>query len=138
MAQETKVSRSVSITGGGVTVGGVSEQVSVDNLATFKKAIPANTVNVQLVKPDVTFANIRAIAIVANKDATVCTNAASTGSPTETLVLKANKMLHWMNGDPDTTKFLSADVANWYVTTGGEETLLTILVAEDATPALTE
>lgn len=138
MASETKVTRSVSITGGGVTVGGVSEQVSVDNLASFKKLIPANTTNAQLVKPDVTFANIKVIAIVANKDMTVCTNAASTGAPTETLSLKANKMLHWMFGDPAANKWLSANVTDWYVTTGGEDTLLTILIAEDATPVLSE
>jgi hypothetical protein len=136
MAQESVITRTVNLNGGGVTIGGVSEKILTDSVETFKKAIPANTTNGRVVKPRVTLDNCKALGIMASKDCTVKTN--STSSPQETLTLKANKMLHWMYGDPDANKFLADDVTDWYVTTGGEDTLLQILNGEDATPVLTE
>lgn len=134
MAGESKLNRNISISGGGVTVGGVTEQIEVDNIQTFSKTIPKNLTDAVVQKPEVDFSECKLMAIVASKDCTVKTN--STISPAETLELKANRPLHWIEGDPTANKFLSVDVTVWYVTTGGEDTLLKIIIGEDGTPGI--
>ena len=137
MAGEAGVSWSSSITGGGVTLTG-RKVLPINNPSTFKQIIPANSTNAQITKPDVTLANCQLMAIGASQDCTVTTNAASTGSPQETLALKKDAPLSWKTGDPSANKFLSGNVTDWYVTTGGTATLLTIIIAEDSSPTITE
>lgn len=137
MSNESKVTRSVNISGGGVTVGGVTETILVDNVATFSKIIPAGSVNIQLVRPDVTIANCKAMAIGANKACSVCTNAASTGSPQDEIDLVANKPLSWLTGDPTANKFLAGNVTDWYVTCT-DDTFLKIIIGEDSTPGVSD
>lgn len=134
MAGESRVTRSTQVNGGGVTAGGVSQEVLVDNIQTFKKTIPIGT-NVQLVRPEVTLANVKAMSICATQDSTVKTNSSS--SPQETLTLKANVVMSWLTGDPSANKFLAGDVTDWYVTNAVAMTL-TIIIGEDSTPSLSD
>lgn len=140
MAGEVTLVRQSSIQVGGVAVTG-RKTLPVNAPGTFRQKIPANQTDVQLKKPKCTLADNKVQAISADKDCTVKTNSTS-GTAVEgtndIMVLKANVPLEWIDGDPANKKFLTADVANWYVTTGAEATTLTIIICDDATPTVTE
>lgn len=135
MAGENVINRTQSLTGGGVTVGGVTEAATADNVNVFKKTIPANSTNARIDFP-ITLDTLIAIGIVANKDVTVKTN--STSSPADTLTLAANKPLIYVASDPDDNLFLSADVTSLYVTTGAAATEVKIVAGVNSTPVLSD
>lgn len=133
MAGEAKITRSVNISGGGVSIGGVTESVNVDHVKVFQKALPANLTDGRVTLA-VDVSEVSVMAMQANKDTTVKTN--STSSPVDTPNLTANKARHWFVGDDVANKFLSADVTDFYFSTGGEETIVKIIIGQDSTPVL--
>lgn len=130
MAGEVKFNRSQTLTGAGISIGGISEQLSVNNPQCVQLEIAASQTNYQLLEPDVDLNTCICMAIIANKACTVKTN--STSDPDDTLSLAANVPLIWMSGDLDAAKFLSANVSNWYITTGNTVTTLKILIGNNA------
>lgn len=136
MSGEQQIRRQLTVSGGGISLGGSAEVQSVDVPGPFQKEFPANATNVEVTLPTVNLLTCVEMAIVATKDCTVKINSTS-ATGTELLELKAGKMLQWFLGDPVSNKFLAVDVTKWYVTTGAEATTLKILVAHDATPSFT-
>lgn len=136
MAGEAKITRSTTVQGGGLSVGGVQETLLSDSVKTFSKEFPANLTDGRVVFP-IDVSEVKAMAIIANKDCTIETNATD-ASGGETLLLKANKALNWVLGDLAANKFLTIDVTDLYVTTGAESTVLKLIVGQDSTPALTD
>ena len=126
------INRSQSISGFGVSIGGISQTISAEGGEVYDGSIAASQTNVEIAIPDVDLATCTCMAIIADKDTTVKTN--STGAPDNTLSLKANVPLFWMTGDLAGNKFLTINVTKWYVTTGAATTKLKILIASDATP----
>lgn len=126
------INRSQSLSGFGISIGGVSQTVAVEGGEVFDGTIAASQTNVEVSTPDVDLTTCTVMAIVADKDCTVKTN--STSAPDDTLVLKANIPLTWITGDLADNKFLTADVTKWYVTTGAAATKLKILIGSDPTP----
>lgn len=117
----------------GITIGGDAEQeISGDlEVASPGVSVAANQTNYEI-DWVLTFANLKAVAIVADQDCTVKTN--STSSPAETLTLKANQALVWRENDPAAMHFLSVNLTKIYVT---NTTALTIKFGhvQDITPA---
>ena len=132
MSGEQVFRRQLTVTGGGASLGGTGEQILVDSPGAFIKDFPANGADIEITLPTVNLTTCQVMAVVANKDCTLKTNS-TTG--TDVLNLKAGKMLQWFVGDPVGNKFLTADVAKWFLTTGAEATTLKILVGHDATPS---
>ena len=126
------VNRSMSVSGLGITLGGVSEIVPAEGGEIFDGAIAANAVDLEISTPDVDLLTCTVMAISADKDCTIKTN--STSTPGDTILVKANKLLSWFSGDLAGDKFLTVDVTKWYVTTGGAATKLKILIVSDPTP----
>ncbi len=126
------INRSQSLSGFGISIGGVSQTVAVEGGEVFDGTIAASQTNVEVSTPDVDLTTCSVMAIVADKDCTVKTN--STSAPDDTLALKANIPLTWITGDLADNKFLTADVTKWYVTTGAAATKLKILIGSDPTP----
>lgn len=126
------ITRSQSINGGGLSLGGITQTISANAVEIFDDTISANQTNAQVLTPDVDLTTCTVMAIVADKDCTVKTNNSTT--PDDTLALKANVPLSWMTGDLADNKFLTEDVTIWYVTTGASATKLKILIGSDATP----
>lgn len=126
------ITRSASISGFGINLGGITQTIAVEGGEVYDGSIAASQTNLEIAIPDVDLTTCTVMAIVADKDTTVKTN--STSAPDDTLALKANVPLTWMTGDLADNKFLSADVTKWYVTTGAATTKLKILIGSDATP----
>jgi hypothetical protein len=75
---------------------------------------------------------IQSILITADQDLTLKTN--SSGSPDDTIALKAGIPFHWIKNSGITLPF-AADVTNWYVTNAsGVATTLKIRALVEATP----
>lgn len=134
MAQEFEAIRSQTLKIGGLSIGPVSQTKIGDAVQGFKKLIPANSANARVTLP-VDVSTVKAAGIVANQDCTIKTN--STSTPTDTLALQANAAILWQTGDP-TALFLTADVTDFYITTGGTATLVQFAACTDSTPVLTE
>jgi hypothetical protein len=117
---------------GGLTIGGTVATVSADTIIAFQKTFPIGT-NVEADINLIVVANAVLLSIESSADATVKTN--STGSPTDTLNLKAGQPLIWQTNDPAGAKFLSGDVTKIYVTNTAVTTLK-IGVLQDTTPVL--
>lgn len=127
-----KVTRSMVVSGLGISLGGISESQDLNGGEIFDDTILANQTDVEISTPDVDLTTCSLMAVIADKDCTLKTN--STSTPDDTLALKANKLLSWFTGDLAGDKFLTADVTKWYVTTGPSATKLKILIGSDATP----
>ena len=126
------INRSQSLSGFGVSIGGITQTISANAGGVFDDTIAANQTNLQIDLPLVDLTTCTVMAVVADKDCTLETNSGT--SPTDTLALKANVPLSWMTGDLADNKFLSADVTAWFITTGAAATKLKILIASDGTP----
>jgi hypothetical protein len=126
-----KLTRSIQI--GGITIGGLVETILSDGQVQNQKTVPASSTNAEF-DVAVTIANVKAIALWADKDCTVKTN--STSVPDETLALKANSPMVWSSTDPVAGKFITHDITKLYVTTGAADTLLKFGAAVDSTPVL--
>lgn len=126
------ITRSQSVSGFGVNIGGITQTVAVNAGGVFDDTIAANQTNLQIDLPLVDLTTCTVMAVVADKDCTLETNSGS--SPTDTLALKANVPLTWITGDLADNKFLSADVTGWFITTGASTTKLKILIGSDGTP----
>lgn len=136
MAGEQIMSRSQSVTGGGMTVGGGSAQtILVDNINTFQKIVPAGSSNAQFHCP-IKVCRVRGLTIKASKACTVKTNDAT--EPDETITLVAGVSRNWFFGDPDGSRFVTIDVTDIFVTptNAGEAPLLQIVNGGDSTPGL--
>jgi hypothetical protein len=125
-----KVIRSVIF--GAVQVGGVQETVLADLGVPFSKQIPANTTNGEA-DIVVTVANVKAAALVADKDCTIKTN--STSAPDNTFAMKANQPLIWAKDDP-IALFLTVNLTKLFITTGAAATIVKFVAAVDATPVI--
>lgn len=138
MAGEAKAKISRSLTVGGLTIGGVVGSFPSDGAIVFQKEIPANSTNARITIP-VDVSTVIAAGMDVNKDADIYTNAPSTSSspaPTDSFVpQRANKAIIWSQGDA-AALFLTADVTDIYITTGGEATLFKLGCAVDTTPVL--
>lgn len=126
------------LTVGGITIGGGDPIEIVADIESATPGpngdgivVPADSTNYEI-DVTLTLANAKAYGICADKDCTVKTN--SSGSPTETLTLKANHALIWRENDPSTMHFLSANITKIYVTCTAE-TKIKFGHASDITPA---
>lgn len=126
------INRSASISGFGISIGGVSQTISVEGGEIFDGSVAASQTNLEIATPNVDLTTASVMAIVADKDCTVKTN--STSAPDDTLALKANIPLSWMTGDLAANKFLTVNVIKWFITTGASVTKLKILIGSDPTP----
>lgn len=126
------VTRSMTVSGLGISLGGVSETVAAEGGEIFDASFAANATNIEIATPNVDLTTASVMAVIADKDCTLKTN--STSAPDDTLVLKANKLLSWFVGDLDGDKFLTANVVKWFITTGPTATKLKILIVSDPTP----
>lgn len=128
--QTARVSKSVSI--GGITIGGIVASVVGDTAIVFQKAFPIGT-NVEADVNLIDVSRVTIAAIESSTDCTVLTN--STGSPDDTLTLKANQPLIWRTNDPAGALFLTVDVTKIYVTNAAA-TVIKLAVLQDTTPVI--
>lgn len=126
--QNARVTRALV---GGISVGGTVQTIPANSQIAFQETIAINQTNHEI-DIAVTLANVQAMALEANQDCSVKTN--STGSPQETISLKANTPLIWVLGDLAAAKFFAGDITKFYVTTGGVATIFKFLAFMDQTP----
>jgi hypothetical protein len=134
--QSNRVTRSATI--GGITIGGTVQTVLANGAVTFSQTIGTVTNGVIDITVDTT--TVQLMAIEADNDCDVYTNAASGGSYDDHLVLKARQPLIWATGDPAALKFMTGDdsdhiVTVFYITTT-TATLLKFAAAVDNTPVI--
>jgi len=134
MAGEFTFTVKRTVTGFGKSNGTVEQTVKCDGGAPISKTIPANTTNGRItVGIDITKTKVLSIETSQNCD--IYTNAPSTGSPAQHLVMLANLAKTWVTGD-DASLFITTTVTDLYITTGGTATNLSIIEGHDATPVL--
>jgi len=98
----------------GISIGGDAEQSITGDLEVAGSiAVSADQTNKEI-DWAFTLANAKAYAICADQDCTVKTN--DSGTPQETLTLKANQALVWRENDPSTMHFLSGNLTQIFVT----------------------
>lgn len=117
---------------GGLTIGGTVSTVAADTFVGGSKTFPIGT-NVEWDLNLIDISQIVLVAIEASTDTTVKTN--SSGSPTDTLSLKANVPLIWQTGDPAGQMFLSGDATKFYITNAAVSTVK-FAALMDTTPVL--
>src|SRR5712691_672558 len=110
--QSSRVTRSLVV--GTLTIGGTVQTVLTDAVVTVQKTVPIGANSRFDLALDLS--TVQAMAIEVDNDCDVYTNAASTGSPQDHLVLKAKQPLIWAVGDPAALQFLSDDITAFYVT----------------------
>ncbi len=138
MPGEALAIRTVTVSAGGISIGGVAESKACSSEAVFMEQIAANQTNLAVTFP-IDVSRVLVLSIGADKDITLKTN--STSSPLDTLNLLANKPRHWFKTtDPDSEFFIGGadgvagtDITTIYVSTGAAATLLKIIVGFDAT-----
>jgi hypothetical protein len=134
MANEMTANVNRSLKVGALTIGGTVQNVLHDGVVNFSKTIPAGT-NAEIdISVDVS--TVLAMAIEGDNDCDIYTNAVSSGSYDDHLVLKAKQPLIWATGDPASLQFFTTDVTKLYVTCAAP-TLLKFGAALDSTPVLT-
>jgi len=111
---------SASVGSGGNTVSGsFSKDCTVVDVLEIPLPISTTDDPTTIAIPYATLESIAMQAYFPNNDAasncTLCTNAASSGSPAQTFTLKPNKVTIW-NSDMANTNFISANITALYVT----------------------
>jgi hypothetical protein len=134
--QSNRVTKAATIAG--LTMGGTVQTVLADGAVTFSKTIATLTDAHIAINLDTT--TVQLMAIEADNDCDVYTNAIHSGSYDDHLVLKARQPLIWATGDPAGLKFMTGDdslhiITAFYVTTT-TATLLKFGAAVDSTPVL--
>src|SRR5690349_9491926 len=134
--QSNKVTKTATIAG--LSIGGTVQTVLADAAVTFSKTISTGTDREIDLNVDTT--TVQLMAIEADNDCDVYTNANHSGSFDDHLQLKARQPLIWSTGDPAEAKFMTGDgtnhiVTKFYVTTT-TATLLKFGAAIDSTPVL--
>jgi hypothetical protein len=130
--QSNRVTKTATIAG--LSIGGTVQTVLADGAITFSKTI--STGSDRRIDISVDVSTVQLMAIEADNDCDVYTNAVSGGAYDDHLVLKARQPLIWATGDPADLKWLTVDVTAFYVNTT-TATLLKFGAAVDSTPVLT-
>jgi hypothetical protein len=130
--QSNRVTKTATIAG--MTIGGTVQTVLADAAVTFSKTISIGIDRRVDITVDVSA--VQLMAIEADNDCDVYTNAIAGGAYDDHLVLKARQPLIWATGDPADLKWLTEDVTALYVT-ATVATLLKFAAAIDSTPVLT-
>lgn len=104
--------------------------VSADGAQERNIALPASSTDVQVLM-NLDVSQLKALALVADKDVTIETNNAST--PTDTINLKANRALIWESESGYFANPLTADVTALFLTSV-EAANVQMVFIEDATP----
>ena len=135
MAGEKTISFTQNLVFSAGAVGGAIT-LTVDDQYFFQKTIPANSVNVEIdVGSVLVGATLVAIIVDVSANATVYTNAPSTGAPAETFVLTPNNPAYWYTGKVGANPFLTT-ITKLYVTTSTLPVTVKFAHAHDATPGL--
>jgi hypothetical protein len=108
----------------GLTIGGATETVTGDTHAAYHQTVPSSSTDYEIDFP-VTVAALKAVAIVADQDIDLYTNAVHSGSPDQHFALKANVPILWQVGEPAALKPLTTDVTKFYA--GVATTTATVL-----------
>lgn len=111
-AKITKTVQCLNSASGSVSLGGVAYSVTAESCPVYSVPIAANQTNKEITI-GFSSANLKAIILLADVDMTVKTN--STGSPDDTLSLKAGEPLVWDNHSGFAFPF-AATVTKVYVT----------------------
>lgn len=117
------------VTDGAVRISS-SESIAASASVSLEESVPDSStdlqINVNIVENDLT-----SFALVATQDVTIKTN--SSGSPQETISLKANRPLIWGAGGG--TKPISDDISAFFVTnSSGSDATIKLVAGWDATP----
>ncbi len=102
----------------GNIIGG-TESATNNTEINFDDVVTAGTTDKECVWA-ITRANLKAVCLWADKAVTICTNAASTGAPQETIPLAANQAIIWNLATDLIGKCpFSADVTKLYISNAG-------------------
>ena len=127
-----RLRRSLAIPG--MQLGLRAQELLADSNVGFQKIIPALSTDAEI-DLVVNVMDVVVIGIEADQDCTVKINS-TTPAPEDTFLITANIPLIWTSGDPIATQFIVNDVTKLFVTTGGTDTLLKLMIGLDATPVL--
>lgn len=118
----------------GMQLGIRVQELLADLSLGFQKIIPALSADAEI-DLVLTVVDIVVVGIEADQDCTIKVNS-TTPAAEDMFLLTANIPLIWTSGDPVNTQFIVNDVTKLFVTTGGTDTLLKLIIGLDATPVL--